>query len=335
MNIKNSPKVSVIIPLYNQQQYVGEAIESILNQTYPNIEIIVVNDGSTDNPLSVLEKYKNNIILINQENKGLAAARNAGLKKCSGEYIQFLDADDFLHKDKIKLQLEFSEILDNIVSYCEITQYDHESQRAYLRYIGEVKDMFPMYYDFWDIYPTPIHSLLIKKEIFKKFGLFDEELKACEDRYFLSKLATAGVNFEYFPFIRGFRRQHKYNMCKNRLHIIKNTIRYYKKLNRELGDHFFKEKFGYTGYQMMCANLTYIYGTEIVEGMRRKELKRIRKLLRMEGIKFDAEPIPAGFKKFKLKRFFLTSYLRRWLRKLFLLGKLFKQSLGRIMGEKV
>lgn len=312
MNIKNRPEVSVIIPLYNQKQYVGEAIESVLDQSYSGIEMIVVNDGSTDNPFPILEKYERKIILINQKNKGLAAARNTGIEHASGEYLQFLDADDFLHKDKIKLQLEFSEIRDNIISYCEIIQYDQNSQRTYLSYIGEVKDIFTHLYNFWYPYPLPIHSLLIKKEIFRKFGLFDEELKACEDRFFLSKLAAAGINFKYFPFKGGFRRIHKYNMNKNRLHIIENTIKYYKKLNRELGDHYLMEKFGYAGYQMMCANLTYIYGTDIAKGTGWRQLKGIRKLLREEGIKFDAGPIPLGVKKLKLKSFFLVSYLKRW-----------------------
>lgn len=314
MSNKNRSKVSVVIPLYNQKQYVGEAIGSILNQTYPNIEIIVVNDGSTDNPFSVLEKYKKNIILINQENKGLAAARNTGLKNCSGEYIQFLDTDDFLHKDKIKLQLEFSEIQDNVVSYCEIARYYDDSKHISSRDVGKIEDIFSQYYNFWCLYPTPINSLLFKKEIFKRFGLFNEQLKAAEDRHFLSKLAATGIVFKYFPFIGGFYRLHKYNMIKDRLHMIENTIRYYKKLNKELGDNYFTEKFGYSGYKMMCANLTYVYLDEVARGMRRKELKRIRKLLREEGIKFYVKLIPSHIKKFKLERMFLASYLRRWLR---------------------
>ena len=314
MIIKNNPKVTVIIALYNQKQFIGEAIESILCQTYPNIEIIVVNDGSTDNPFSVLEKYKNNIILIDQKNKGLSAARNIGLKNSSGEYIQFLDADDVLQRDKIKLQLEYSETHNELVSYCEITQYEHNSQHTYLNYVGEVKDMFPLYYNFWNIYPTPIHSLLINKEIFKRFGLFSENLKACEDRYFLSKLAIAGINFKYFPFIGGFRRQHKYNMCKNKLHLLENSIKYYKILNNELEDNYFIKKFDYTKDQMMCANLTYLYLCEVRGKMRRKELRAIRRLLKKEGIKFEVGPIPPYIKKFKLARMFLGSYLRRWLK---------------------
>lgn len=315
-NNKNQSKVSVIIPLYNQKQFIGDAINSVLNQTYPSIEIVVVNDGSTDNPFSVLEEYKENIILINQENKGLAGARNTGLKNCSGEYIQLLDADDFLNKDKIRLQLEFSKIQEAMLSYCEIVQYDNDSNHSYLRYIGEVEDMFSCLYNFWQPYPLPVHSLLVKREIFEKYGLFDEELTACEDRYFLSRIAAAGIKFNYFPFIGGFRRIHQCNMNKDRLHIVKNTIKYYKKINRELGENFFIEKYGYAGYQMMCANLTYIYGLDIAKGIEKAELKKISNFLKNKDINFVAEPIPLGFKKYKLRRFFFNAYLRRWWKKL-------------------
>ena len=290
--MKNNPLVSVIIPLYNQKQFVGQAIESILSQSYPNIEIIVVNDGSTDNPFSILKKYKKDIILINQENKGLAAARNTGINKCSGEYIQFLDADDWLNKDKIKLQLEFSRNQNTLISYCEVVQYDDITQKKQLSYIGEVKDMFSHLYNFWYSYPLPIHSLLIKKEIFKKFGLFDEGLKACEDRCFLSRIAVAGVNFNYFPFIGGFRRIHKYNMNKNRLHIVENTIKYYKKLNDEIEDSYFLTRYSFTKQQIMDSNLTYIYLMDVVSGLKRDKLKLIKNILLSNGVRFTIIAIP-------------------------------------------
>jgi glycosyltransferase involved in cell wall biosynthesis len=316
VNKKNNPKISVIIPLFNQKKYVGYAIDSVLNQTYSDIEIIVVNDGSTDNPFPELKKYEKKILLINQENKGLSGARNAGIMKSTGEYIQLLDADDFLHMNKIELQMLFAMNKDEMISYCEVVQYDSDSGQTALRYIGEIKDMFISLYNFWLPYPVPVHSLIIKKDIFNKFGLFDEELKACEDRYFFSKLAAAGVDFKYFPFIGGVRRLHSSNMNKNRLHMVENTIRYYGKLNEELGDRYFMEKFGYTGFHMMCANMTYIYGVTIGENTSRNELKQIKKILKKEQLEFNALPILLGYNKFKLKRFFMSFYIRRWFKTL-------------------
>jgi len=308
MKVYEKPKVSVVIPLYNQKEFVGEAIESVLNQSYSNIEIIVVNDGSTDHPSEVLEKYKKDIKLINQKNKGLAAARNTGIKNSSGEYIQLLDADDFLDKKKIEFQLEFNESQKADVSYCEISSYDNDSGRSLLRNVGKVKDMFSHLFNFWYTYPLPVHSLLIKKEIFERFGLFDQDLKAVEDRYYFGKLAFSGVTFYYFNFMGGFRRLHSRNMNKDKILIIENIILYYNKIIDEIDESYFIEKFCYSGYEMMCSNLTYIYSVRIIDGTSMKELNKIKDLFVKEGIKFFSEPIPFEFRKFKKEPMILFSY---------------------------
>lgn len=91
------PLVSVIIPVYNVGKYLDECIESILSQTISNFEIILVDDGSTDDSLNICNKYKNkNVIVIHQENSGVSAARNAGIKVAKSEFITFVDGDDWL-----------------------------------------------------------------------------------------------------------------------------------------------------------------------------------------------------------------------------------------------
>lgn len=314
MSNKKRPVVSVIIPLYNQREFVGEAIESVLKQSYEKIEILVVNDGSTDNPSEILEKFRRDIKLINQKNMGLAAARNTGIRNSSGEYIQLLDADDFLEKDKIKLQLEFNESRNAEISYCEISNYDNNTGRHSLKTIGEVKDMFSHLFNFWYPYPIPVHSLLIRRDIFERFGLFDEDLKAVEDRYFFSKLAFERIVFDYFPFMGGFRRQHQNNMNKNKIFIIENIILYYNKIIDEIDESYFIEKFCYSGYEMMCANLTHLYSLRIIDGTSVKELAKIKELFAVGGINFFSEPIPFEFRKFKKEPMILYSYLRRWKR---------------------
>ncbi len=99
------PKVSVIIPVYNTEQYVAKTIESILNQTLYDIEIILINDGSKDNSLSILEHYSvidDRVRLINQDNKGLSVSRNIGIEASKGEYIFFMDSDDLLDKNTLE-----------------------------------------------------------------------------------------------------------------------------------------------------------------------------------------------------------------------------------------
>ena len=93
--------VSVIIPMYNSSKTIKRCLESIVNQTYKNIEILVINDGSTDNYKNILDNYKN-IKVINQKNKGLSFSRNVGLKKAKGKYILFVDSDDYIKEDLIE-----------------------------------------------------------------------------------------------------------------------------------------------------------------------------------------------------------------------------------------
>jgi len=100
------PKVSVIIPSYNQARYLGEAIESVLGQTYRNIELIVINDGSTDDSLKMARSYGDSLRLIDQSNQGRSAARNRGIEAATGAFIKFLDADDLLDRECIRLQLQ-------------------------------------------------------------------------------------------------------------------------------------------------------------------------------------------------------------------------------------
>lgn len=89
-------KISVIIPVYNIENYIEKCIQSVLSQTLNDIEIIVINDGTLDNSMKKIEKYRDKLIIINQENQGLSAARNTGLKYATGEYVFFLDSDDWI-----------------------------------------------------------------------------------------------------------------------------------------------------------------------------------------------------------------------------------------------
>ena len=101
------PKVSVIIPTYQHADFVGEAIDSALAQTYTDYEIILVNDGSTDGTKEIAAEYRNQIKYIYQDNRGLPAARNTGILASKGEYMAFLDADDVWLPNKLKLEVEF------------------------------------------------------------------------------------------------------------------------------------------------------------------------------------------------------------------------------------
>ncbi|MGN1299253.1 MAG: glycosyltransferase family 2 protein [Candidatus Scatovivens sp.] len=106
MKKNNQVKFSIIVPVYNSEKYIQKCIDSILNQTYDNYEIIIINDGSTDNTLKIINSnYKNrsNIIIVNKENQGVSMARNLGIQYAKGEWITFLDADDWIDDNTLKI----------------------------------------------------------------------------------------------------------------------------------------------------------------------------------------------------------------------------------------
>ena len=97
--------VSIIVPIFNKERFLKDCLDSLINQTYKNIEIICINDGSTDHSLDILRDYADKddrLIIISQENKGAGNARNTGIKIATGRYLQFLDADDFFELDMLE-----------------------------------------------------------------------------------------------------------------------------------------------------------------------------------------------------------------------------------------
>lgn len=119
-NIKsNKHKISIIIPVYNSEKYLSRCIDSVINQTYKDLEVILINDGSTDDSLNVLKTYEsldNRIVIIDQKNQGVAKTRNKGLQKATGDYIMFIDNDDFLDTDYIETMYQGIEDNDIVVS---------------------------------------------------------------------------------------------------------------------------------------------------------------------------------------------------------------------------
>lgn len=127
--------VSVIIPVYNVESYVGRCIESILGQTYENLEIILINDGSKDNSLEVCRKYANRdsrIRIVSQQNAGCSAARNTGLSIATGQYISFVDSDDYVHSEYIEYLLDLCKRYNCQVSQVQYTYvYDDPSENSW------------------------------------------------------------------------------------------------------------------------------------------------------------------------------------------------------------
>ena len=121
------PKFSIIIPVYNVEEYIDKCLESVFNQTEKDFEVIVVNDGTKDNSMSIVEKYP--VKIINQKNQGLSAARNHGVEKAQGDYLIFLDSDDYWNKDLLK---EINKSLKNnpdVVRFQIQETYENSSEK--------------------------------------------------------------------------------------------------------------------------------------------------------------------------------------------------------------
>lgn len=129
----NNPKISVIIPIYNSEKYINQCLDSLINQTFKDIEIICINDGSTDNSLELLQQYSNKdkrIRIINQQNAGPAFARNAGIDISTGDYLSILDCDDFFDLDMFELMYNHSLKYDTDITLCGARTFDDKTKVA-------------------------------------------------------------------------------------------------------------------------------------------------------------------------------------------------------------
>lgn len=189
-------KLSLILCVYNGERYVSEAIESVLNQSLEDIELIIVNDGSTDSTLDILTSYlvDSRIKIINQKNKGLGVARNIGMSHASGEYIGFLDADDWL--DSKMCEIAYNEAKSNFtdITMFQIINQDDETGDKYESDWFNLKNLDKSFDD-------KVFSPNDTKDV-----LFDFSVSACQKIYknsFLKEIKAKfpeGIYFEDMPF---------------------------------------------------------------------------------------------------------------------------------------
>ncbi len=184
-----NPLVSVIIPCFNQAIFLEEALESIRTQRYFNWECIIVNDGSTDNTENISQRWcanDNRYKYFYQENNGLSSARNLGIERAKGDYYQFLDADDYLDKEKLKLSIKLLSLLKESKPQIVISNFkmlEYESGKIMPPFCELNKNLFnyeKLLYEWEESFSIPIHCGLFDAIFFKNFR-FPINLKAKED----------------------------------------------------------------------------------------------------------------------------------------------------------
>jgi glycosyltransferase involved in cell wall biosynthesis len=208
--------VSIIIPCYNAEKWIKECIDSALSQTYSPIEVIVIDDGSTDNSLSIIKKYGDKVRWVSYENGGVSTARNKGIQLSQGEFIQFIDADDYISPLKIEEQLRMLKASNVDVVYSDWCNQYHELDGSIK--LADYKTHQPtddiLYYS---LAYNKIHigSCLYKCEVLEKVLGFDESLQIAEDYDFFIRLALAKAKFVYQPGCHYFYRLYNSNTASH------------------------------------------------------------------------------------------------------------------------
>ena len=189
----NQPLVTIIIPCYNTERFVVETIESCLKSSYQNLEILVIDDGSTDNSAQLIKNIANKnptVQYIYQKNKGLSSARNTGIDSAKGDFLMFLDADDLIYQNKIKIQVDF---LQKNPKYDLLASgFARTDERGKLLYDSPAKEKQIDLSDMVTSSQFPVHTALIRKAAIKNTGYFDTSLRAAEDWDYWCRMLIKG-----------------------------------------------------------------------------------------------------------------------------------------------
>ena len=208
------PKISVIIPTYNSARYLPEAIESVLTQTYKDFELIVIDDGSSDNTKEVVVPYLDRIMFLEGPNGGPSKARNRGIRQSSGEYVAFLDADDIWYSDKLQRQLTvFTENKHYSLVYSDASftqSYPSKEDRTFFSIINPARAGWIFSKLLCENFIL-IPSVIVKRDCLEKTGLFDEHLKWWEGYDLWLRIAFENqVGYLNTPLF--YRRIHESNL---------------------------------------------------------------------------------------------------------------------------
>ncbi len=263
-NLIKNPKISVIIPVFNSSKWLKECLSNVINQTLKEIEIICVNDGSTDSSLKILLKYlkkDSRIVIVDKENGGVSSARNEGLKIASGKFIMFLDNDDYYSLDACEKC--FNSIVENktdmaAFGWCNFCDDECENKKKHEKICGNHKfvekpKIFKkseegLYFDH-----AYLWTKIYKAEIAKKINFIN--LKIFEDSYWLYAIYSKCNSVVFNPEIIYFRRLHNSNFSLQRN--LKSLVEMLKGVL--ICSHFLNKNFGYSFLKL----IKYYYSCHI------------------------------------------------------------------------
>ncbi len=288
MSADAHPQVSAIIPTYNYGRFVVEAVESALAQTWSPLEVVVVDDGSTDDTAERLRPYRERIRYLHQQNRGLSGARNAGIRAARGEYVALLDSDDTWKPEKIAAQMSLVGAQGYQAVVCRTTWPKGAAEE-----LGFEECFFSG--------PGFGSTALMRKSLFDEVGEFDETLRSVEDRDMMLRLTRGGRKIGVLIGDYVTLRDHPANMSKNAATMERNFLRVLDKAfawPEARRRRVLKAK----ARSNACMDCSWVY---FVQGDRGKALARLLKSLWLF-------PLPAGGS-FGRTRFIRLKLLLRYL----------------------
>jgi glycosyltransferase involved in cell wall biosynthesis len=240
--VNANPKVSVIIPSFNYGHFLADALNAVASQTFSDWECIVVDDGSTDKTRELVEMYVHRDARFRymfQENRGLAGARNSGLRLARGTLIQLLDADDVILPGKLATQVAFLEKNSRVdLVFGDVYRFDRtidqidRAERVTLKAMPRNDDLTTMMSELLDDNFFLVHCALFRKSAADQVGWFDESMNTCEDWNYWFRMLAGGYNFMYdaSPESRVFVRAHGANMSGARQNMWRGKILFYERV---------------------------------------------------------------------------------------------------------
>lgn len=332
-------KVSIIIPVFNGEEYLEECLESIINQTFKNIEIIVINDGSIDGSEKIIDKYKekdNRIISISTKNGGVGSARNKGIEMSTSEWIMFVDCDDILEKDAVEQYMKIEDkSIDLIISKTYVMK-DAKKETASCRYKDDryfnkqEKDelLNSIFYDNYEekiSYISCVFSKLYKKQLLVKSNIkFNTELKYGEDGLFnlkaiinSKKIAFLNVpTYNYRLNIKSVMRKFNPTFIENHTQMLDVYKKYLKDENLE---NIYKNEYDYFVLRQLNKYLKYYFFRKENPNSKQDLKQELSKLINIEPY---CSAINCKINNLHFKRKVMKFLLKR--KQLFLLKKIYE-----------
>jgi glycosyltransferase involved in cell wall biosynthesis len=263
--------VSIIIPCFRQGNFLGSAIRSALAQSYLNIEVIVVNDGSDDNTEEVVMPFLTRVKYISQVNKGLPSARNTGIANSGGDHLLFLDSDDLLHPDAISWLVDAIRGRKRTIARMSHALFEKEGelQPCVPQFPITNGELLPglIHYN-----PCPPHGYLIPRSGITEVGVFEESLRSCEDWDLWLRLAMAGYAGAIVEKVGAYYRRYSNSMSTNLTRMLQERVKVLIRAHETILNR--SELFDRLGEELMAAERR-VYRRCIAQGVAKEYMQML------------------------------------------------------------